>query len=131
MSEPFDLDAVVADGEGEPFRFTWGGKEFSLPPLIGLPIDRQITIVEVIEKLDGKAEDVTAILNALTLVVGQEMLGELSAARPLSTVGVVRLLGAWMAHQRPGKSRASSASSVGTAKPSKPTSRSTRARRTS
>ncbi len=36
MSEPFDLDAIGAEATAEPFRFTFGGEEYELPPSIDM-----------------------------------------------------------------------------------------------
>lgn len=36
MSDVFDLDAFIADAAGEPFRFRFGGDEYTLPPSIDL-----------------------------------------------------------------------------------------------
>jgi hypothetical protein len=129
MSDLFDLDAVTSDSEGKPFGFTWGGQEFTLPALIALPIDRQIGIVTAAETLPEQPS-ASEVLSLLTLVVGDEMLQVLGKAKPLSTVAVIRLLDAWMGHERVGKSPASPASSASTAKPSRQTSRSGRARKT-
>jgi hypothetical protein len=32
-----DLDALAAEGEGEPFRFTWAGDTYEMPTLAQLP----------------------------------------------------------------------------------------------
>lgn len=135
MSQPFDLDALVLEEEAEPFRFTWGGKQFSLPPIIGLPVDRQIAVVDAVATID-KA-DATQLLGVVRLIVGDEMLKELSATKGsggqvMSTLRLMRLIGAWMNAQgaTPGKSPDSSESSASTAPPLKRTSRSGRARRT-
>ena len=131
MSEPFDLDAAVGELSPEPFRFTWGGQAFELPAILGMPVDKQLTIINTIEGLD-RAEP-GKVVEVLHLIVGDEMLASLSAAKPLSAASLMKLIGAWMAHQgeAPGKSEPSSDSSASTARPSKQTLRSGRARRTS
>lgn len=46
---PFDLDAVVAEGEGtaEPFCFTFGGDSYQLPPRIDIRAIALLTKGEV------------------------------------------------------------------------------------
>lgn len=34
MTEPFDLDALAAEADGEPFTFIFGGETYELPPRI-------------------------------------------------------------------------------------------------
>lgn len=127
----FDLDAAVGETNSQPFRFTWGSQEFELPAAMSLPVDRLLKIVDSIENIS--AADPDQIASVLKLLVDDEMLARLSAARPLSIDGLMKLMSAWMADQGGalGKSPASPASSASMARPSKRTSRSTRARKTS
>lgn len=133
MSMPFDLDAAVGASVREPFHFTWGGQPFDLPLVLDLPIDRQLELIGAIEGIDDKNSDASKLLAILKLAVGDECLAELSAVKPLSAVGVMKLLTAWIEFQGDdlGKSPAASASSASTVRPLKATSRSGRARKTS
>jgi len=129
----FDLDAAVAITAGEPFRFTWGGKPFELPRVLDLSIDRQLALVGAVDTIDATKAVPADLLNVFNLVLGEDLLKELSATKPLSAVGLIALLNAWMEFhgQDLGKSPASPASSARTARPSKQTSRSGQARKTS
>ena len=131
MSQVFDLDAAVGDANAEPFRFTWGGKPFELPAAMALPVDRLLRIVAAIEGIETATPD--GIAELLGLLVDEETLARLSAARPLSVDGLMKLITAWISREglSLGKSPASADSSSSTARKSKPTSRSGRARRTS
>lgn len=131
----FDLDAVVVESDdAEPFRFTWGGKDFELLPFISLPANRQIA---VIDQVYGDKVDAAKLLTVLREILGDDLIAELSATKggpsnkPMSTMRLMSLIMAWVNAQDPGKSQASSDSSGSTAQPSKPTSRSARARKTS
>lgn len=130
----FDLDAAVGATVREPFRFTWGGQPFELPCVLDLPIGQQLDLVAALELIDAKKEpDPAQLLNILKMGVGEDLLEQLSARKPLSAVGVMSLLNAWIEFQGDdlGKSPAAPASSASTARPSKATSRSGRARKTS
>lgn len=131
MSQPFDLDAAVGESAIESFRFTWGGQTFELPAVLALPVDRQLALIDAIESLADPSPN--EIVGVLKLLIDDEMLARLSAAKPLSVQGLMALITAWMGSQglAVGKSPASSASSASTAPRSKPTSRSGRARKTS
>lgn len=133
MSIPFDLDAAVGVSTREPFHFTWGGKPFDLPSVLDLPIEQQLQLINAIEALDDKNPDPGDLLNVLKLAVGEQRIADLSAVKPLSAVGVMKLLNAWIEFQGDdlGKSLAASDSSASTAKTSKATSHSGRARKTS
>ena len=130
---PFDLDAAVGAVEAKPFRFVWGGQTHELPAIMALPVDRQLAIVATIEGLGEDTTDPTKIANALKVLVGERLLADLSAVKPLSTAALMGLLSAWMTDQGVdvGKSPASAPSSASTAKPSRQTSRSPRVRKTS
>lgn len=129
----FDLDAAVADSAGEPFRFTWGGQSFTLPHVMDLAFDVQTALIAAIETIDAKKPDPTVVADVFKLAIGEQLLAELSRAKPLSTPALVRLVMAWIEFHGDdlGKSPASVGSSASTAKPSKATSRSARARKTS
>lgn len=137
MSQPFDLDAVVVESDdAPPFSFTWGGKAFELPPFMALPADRQIAVIDAVYSEEGI--DPARLLGVLRLVVGDDLIAELSATlggpsnKPMSALRLMRLIGAWIETERDGgKSPASSPSSGATARPSKQTSRSARVRKTS
>lgn len=126
----FDLDAVVGTAR-EPFRFTWGGKNFELPHILSMPITRQLAMVGAIERLGPKA-DARQILDVVHLIVGEELLAKLNAIKPVSAEALMALIQAWMQAQEGdlGKSPASSRLSGRTARPSKRTSRSTALRMT-
>lgn len=131
MSQPFDLDAAVGGQVGQPFTFTWGGKRFELPPAMSLPVDRLLRMISLIDGIDNvKPEEISEILG---LLIDDETLASLSAARPMSVDALMRLVGAWVSDQGDalGKSSASPRRSASTARPSKQTSRSGRARKTS
>lgn len=125
----FDLDAAVGERSAASFQFTWGGQAFELPAALSLPVDRLLQIIAAIDGIDNVAPD--QIAGVLKLLVDDEMLTRLSAARPLSIDGLMKLMSAWMAYQDLGKSGPSTVSSASTAKPSRPTSRSARGRKTS
>lgn len=133
MTEPFDLDAAVSEAVGEPFRFTWGGQQFELPPILDMDLERQLQIVDAIEALDMKTADSVAVLSTVKLIVGDDLLDRMRAARPLGGPALMTLVRRWIDHQGGalGKSADPVPSLNGTAPRSKPTSRSTRARRTS
>ena len=128
----FDLDAAVAGNAPEPFRFTWGAQEFALPRILQMPIDRQLAILTAIDGLNAKNVDTLQLVSVLNLLVGEDLLAELNAAKPMPATALMALLMAWIEFQGDdlGKSSASPASSARTAAPSKPTSRSGRGRKT-
>lgn len=130
--QPFDLDALVSEQEAEPFAFTWGGRQFLLPRMLDMSLQRQLAILDKVETLQAGA-DPKELVSILELVIGPELLEELSAARALSARAVMGLIQAWQAAQGDalGKSPASSDSSANGARPSKPTSHSGPGRRTS
>lgn len=132
MSMPFDLDAAVGASVREPFHFTWGGQPFDLPSVLDLPIEQQLELIGAIETVDAKNPDPADLLKVLKIAVGEQHIAALSAVKPLSAVGVMKLLNAWIEFQGEdlGKSPAASASSASTAKPLKATLRSGRARKT-
>lgn len=79
----FDLDAVLADGE--PFSFTFGGQEYTLPA------DPPLTVPPLLRAgLDAEAVE---------LLLGAEQWERLSAADPaLGMKGATALLVAYQAH---------------------------------
>ncbi len=133
MSDVYDLDAAVATTAGEPFKFTWGGKEFTLPPILERDITEQLEIVEAIDSFDGANTNPAALLKVIQLAVGEDALEQMRRARPIGAAALMQLLRQWIAHQGGdlGKSSASPASSASTVRPLKSTSRSGRVRKTS
>jgi hypothetical protein len=131
MSQTFDLDAAVGDATAEPFRFTWGGQAFEMPAALSLPIARQLELIAAIENVQSASP--AEISQILGLIIGEDLLARLSAARPLTASGLMKLLEAWMSFQSGdlGKSPVSLVSSAAMVRQSRPTSRSGRARRTS
>jgi len=128
----FDLNAAVGDAASEPFRFTWGNSTFDLPHLQDRPVDEQLAIIAAIDALDIGNTSAAELLAILRLVLGDDTMTRLNAAKPVPATALMALLKAWMAYHRGelGKSEASPASSASTAAPSKPTSRSGRGRKT-
>ncbi len=132
MSQPFDLDAAVAETVGEPFCFTWGGQAFSLPAVLDMDIVRQLELVNAIETLNGASPDPACLLGVIKLVMGDDLLAQMNKVRPVGAAALMQLLQKWMASQGDlGKSSVSPASSASTVRPLKPTSRSGRVRKTS
>lgn len=111
--EVFDLDAVVAEAEQTPFRFKFGGEEFTMSPLdlkMGL---KELTTVELFQAILGEEQWARIVA---------------SPAR-LTEPAFVALLDRWTKHygMAPGESPASPRSSVSTGGPSKRTSKRTTA----
>lgn len=107
----FDLDAAIAEAEGEPFEFTFGGEKYRLPYSPDL---RAVAAME-----QGKLTD------AMRLLLGSEQWGRLLAADAVFNIPAFEsLMAAYMKHcgLEPGESKASSPSSESTARPSKRTS---------
>jgi hypothetical protein len=110
MPDVFDLDALAAEEEGEPFRFTFGGQEFAATAF------------------DPRA--LTAFAAGDTVTAFRRMLGTEQAARfeaidePLTMGRLKALVTAWSEHfgLAEGEAKASSRSSKGTGRPSKRTS---------
>lgn len=113
----FDLDAAVAETAGEPFVFTWGGQEFTLPPLLSMDIQVQLGLVAEIEKLDESNVEPAALLKIVKMVLGEDTLDRMGAVRPVGAAALMALIQQWMAHQGAalGKSSASPDSSASTA----------------
>jgi hypothetical protein len=111
--EVFDLDALAAEAEQHPFKFTFGGEEYERPPMdmkLATEIDG-LSMVEVFRKLlgDEQWDRIVASTSRLT--------------QPM----FVALLDRWESHYGSslGESRASRRSSQSTARPSKRTSHAT------
>lgn len=113
MSEPFDLDAALADASPEPFRFRWAAEFHEMPALIAMPVEQQAVVIAAAQELDpGNA---LAVVSLMKQLIGDELLAHLNAAKPMSALGMVHLLQAWMVHQGLGKFSASEPSSESTA----------------
>lgn len=85
---PFDLDAVVAEGEGnpEPFEFTFGGDSYQLPPRI------DIRAIGRLQQGD--------VLDALKVMLGDEQHARLMASPAVfNDTRFAALLEAYAAHQ--------------------------------
>jgi hypothetical protein len=110
---PFDLDAVAAEADGEPFVFTFGGEEYVLAPKVDIRVG--IALAE---------ED---WIGALRRMLGDQW--DRLVASPAALTGPLAgtLIRAYLDHsgQSAGESSASSRSSGNTARPSKRTSRAT------
>lgn len=96
----FDLDALVAEESGEPFRFRAGGKEWELPPYGSLDW-------QVLEYSDGN--DLAFTRAALRVGLGEQW-PAFDAIRGLGVTAVSVLVERWVAHSGvvPGESQASS-----------------------
>lgn len=111
MSEPFDLDALEHEANGEPFTFRFGGEVYSLP---ASPDLRAIASLEA-QRLD----------DALLRLLGEEQYGRLMASPATFDAPTFEtLLEAYREHLgvAPGNSSASTGSSVTTPAPLRPTS---------
>lgn len=82
-----DLDALAAEGEGEPFRFTWAGDTYEMPTLMQLPW----TVAGAIFGDLPSAEK-------LKLILGDETF-ERFKAKPCSAGKLRALLDAYMTFQ--------------------------------
>lgn len=114
MSEVFNLDALQNDANQEPFRFTHGGEEYTLPAnpdlLAGVAFQR------------GDAE------GGLRRLLGGDQWARITASDAVLDTGkFVKLMAAYEAHigATAGELAASSNSSKSTARPSKRTSNGT------
>jgi hypothetical protein len=91
MSEPFDLDAVIAEA-GEPvrFEFTFGGEAFHMPAAADID-------VVMVEQIEGASEGST-----MRTLLGDDQWERLVALRAaghrLSGRHLAALLEAWQAH---------------------------------
>lgn len=82
---PFDLDAVAAEANGEPFEFTFGGDTYTLPPSVDLRVVGALT-----------AGDVT---DALRRLLGAEQWAKLDASDAVFTADQFKaLFDAYLAH---------------------------------
>lgn len=85
MGEVFDLDAVAAESTKTPFRFTFGGEEYELPPVMDLRI--------VTSLVSGQMDD------AMHRLLGAEQWRRLQASPAMFTnERFTALLNAYMAH---------------------------------
>ena len=111
----FDLDAFVreANGATEPFRFTWGGQEFTWPATLDLRAEMALS--------EGRLWD------ALRLLCGEHYERFLEVGEGFDINAVRALFAAHAAHvgSSLGESSASAGSSPSTQRPSKRTSKST------
>lgn len=112
MAEKFDLQAVIAETELEPFPFvSASGKDMTLPHMSTLSLGQAY-------RLDrGEVQEVFEELGN----------GVASELMDLPGFAIEKLIQAWMAHagESPGKSVGSSPSLRSTARRSRPTSRRT------
>ena len=83
----YDLDAAVREDRGEPFVFTLGGQEFTLPHQ--KDVDKKFLLVA--DELRGDS-----IIQALRIALGEQW--EAFDAIPLSISGVEKLYEAWNEH---------------------------------
>lgn len=99
---PFDLDAVEAEVKREPFVFTLGGRQWTLPHMEDM--DRQI-----IHHIDQGNQKLAR--EAIRLGLGEDVYAEFDEL-PLSLGGVDKLFEAWMRHSgmASGNSQASTGS---------------------
>jgi hypothetical protein len=106
-----DLDAIIAERQGFPFTFRFGGAEYSLPPRMDM---RALALFT-----DGK------VFDALRTMLGAEQWQQmLDADQVLDDDTLKALLEAYSRHGGAslGESSASTGSSASTEGPSKPTS---------
>lgn len=82
-----DLDALAAEGEGEPFTFSWAGDTYSMPTLAQLPWTVASEIVGDLPTPDK-----------LALILGDEPF-ERFKAKPCSAAKLRALLNAYLDHQ--------------------------------
>lgn len=113
----FDLDAFIADAEGEPFVFTFGGVEFTWPGSVDLRVTGllgQGKLYEALEKLNGDQHE-----KFMATWEGHSGI--------LDTKVIHALFGEHAKHAGSslGESSGSVVSSKSTAKPSRPTSKRT------
>ena len=107
----FDLDAFIAEGEGEPFVFTFGGEEFTWPAELDLRAERDLS--------EGK------LWEALERMFGPDQYKQfLASPKHISNKVIISLFREQAKHQGTtvGESEASAGSSKSTQRPSKPTS---------
>jgi hypothetical protein len=113
VAEPFDLDALAAEADGEPFRFVFGGETYELPAEPDFRVGVAL----------GRGDSV----EAMRLMFGEHWDRVLASKTRLTGSMAGKLLKAYMAHtgNNVGESKASSSSSKSTAGRSKRTSRAT------
>lgn len=114
MADVFDLDAVAAESEAEPFPFKFGGDVYELPAHIDLRAS--------VAWAEGH------ILDAFTLLLGEDQWQQIQDSDAvLDDNQFLALMDAYQKHLglRAGESKASSRSSRSTARPSKRTSQGT------
>ena len=119
MSDVFDLDAVAAEATKEPFRFRFGGREWSLAHLSDIDW-------RVVARAD--TGDLDAVREAVSSGLGDQFAEFDQLPQPISMMTV--LFDRWLAHSglAAGEQPASPTSSESTAGPSKrPSQRTTRA----
>lgn len=85
MAEPFDVDALIAEQEGDPFTFTFGGELYTCVAEIDIRAVRALTTGD----LDG----------AFEMLLGPEQRDRLMASpQVLSTRAFVAILQAYAKH---------------------------------
>lgn len=83
----YDLDAAIREDTADPFTFTLGGKEFTLPHMAD--VDK-----EALTLSDTSGGD--AVLDVLKLALGKQWAAFDKV--PLSVKGVNKLYEAWLEH---------------------------------
>lgn len=97
----YDLDAAIREETAEPFTFTLGGKEFTIPHM--QDVDK--AALYIADSAGGQD-----VLDALKLALGEQWAA--FDKLPLSVSGVNKLYEAWLEHSglKSGESQASSPS---------------------
>lgn len=95
QDEPFNLDIIEKEASKHDYRFTLGGRDFSMPPLGRL--DRKD--LKKIAKMTGAGEidEADYIDEMLKLALGEERFAEFDEL-PLSQDGVQQLFEDWTDH---------------------------------
>lgn len=96
----FDLDAIEVEATGEPFRFTLGGTEYTIPTLV------DFRVTAFLSENDWA--------NAIRVLVGPEQWQKiLDGTEPLTLERCIAIIEQWTTHIgiSAGKSRASTRSS--------------------
>jgi hypothetical protein len=69
---PFDLDAAIAEAEGDPFAFTWRGTRYEIPPVASWEIKAQRQLSEAADS--GDEDAMNAALGKLIGPVLEELI---------------------------------------------------------
>lgn len=85
-AEPFDLDALATDPDGEPFTFHWNAELFTLQTFKQMEWRQQITFTQM------------PMEEAMRLLLG-EVQWDNFVAKPMSRGRLNALLDAWYLHQ--------------------------------